>query len=530
MGARWRTLGVSLAVLLAGVGPLYAGGGAASGEDGVEAARKGGILSVGYSGSVSSLKGEEGVFLYGAIRTDVRNRVVRGSKEDPAAWHLIHQSIRLGVRDVRPKHRLSFETAMRGSGDPVHGDGQVDVLYAYVDLAPADRWAHARLGRQLLYAAGQSGLQRMDGISGRIALHHLGIEGFAGVALRSRSLWVMPEDGEEPEVPVGGWGEDAVYGVAISAVGLRDTQFRFGVQDRVRRGELTRRHLGIDLHKGLFQRVNIRARVAVDLLQRRLQEVQAGLDLRPKPWLSASVDYDHWQPSFDATTIWSVFATDPYDRVGGRVWIEPLSWMRFSVSGGLQVHPDAVTQEGTVQSEVGRVHGSEAVGLVLKPVDFFSAELEQRWTGGPLGDKVAATATLRARPARGRLDLSLRGDLQRYAFALQPQLAGDYGALTLHLAVQPGPWFRAGINGSAIFSPWMDNHLQIGLHIETLLGLRLIRSAKSGSLATGFQGAYPYWEDPRMAAGDTRSVPGLVGGIGLSHGHPDALRGLGRGR
>jgi hypothetical protein len=478
------------------------------------AAALGGVQATGFAGVASDLdwlKGNgSGFFLTASARTELRLLQFRSARDEVISRHPLWQSFRFAIRDDHPRRRISFETALRGGGDFQRPGFRGEVLYAFVDLAPAGRWASLRLGRQLLAVGGAEGLLRFDGVTGRFNLHHLGVEAWVGVPLRSSAL-LVPEGAEN----ITGWGRDWAYGVALRLLGLRATQGRLGFQERFRDGELARRQLTVGVHQGIAGRVNIVAEAVVDLLQRRLEELQVGLDARPTTWLGLGVQYEHWQGSFGANELFSVFATDPFDGVRGHLAVRPRSWLRLSVSGGVQVYPLSVTRDNVPRPETGRASGTQRFAVRVQPLSWLSLELGERLLMGTGGDKQSAHLSVQLSSPRRRLALRLRGDLQRYGFDLQPQLAGDYGSASLDVQLRPLPWMRFGIIARAVFSPWLENQLQLAATFDALLGVRRI-PGRAGRLESA---RLEDWQ-PAMLLATTRAprgtaAAGLVGGIGV---------------
>jgi len=456
------------------------------------------------------LKGTgEGVYLFGSASTVYRWSALRSANDEVVQLSPLWQLFRFSVRDDRSRRRVSFETSVRGSTDLYRGGFRGEVLYAFVELAPEGRWASARIGRQLVVSGGADGLVRMDGLSSRLTLKYVQLETFAGVQLRSRAFVVPQAERESHQT---GWGQDWTWGVAVATAGLRETRVRLGLMDRYRSGALARRHLTLDAHQGILGRVQLRGNLSVDLLQRRLHEVLAGVDARPLDWLRVGAEYERWQPSFDANEVFSVFATDPYDSVRGWGDVRIGRALDVWVSGGVQIYPDAVTRDDVPWPEVGRLSGSERAGVRVRPVRFLSIAVEQRLVDGVGGRKFGLSLTARATPFDGKLEVGVRGDFQTYDYELQPLLAGRYGGAALDVTVRPVPWLRAGVRGETIFSPWLKNDFQIAATLDVLLGVRAVRrdAAAAARLETLQPGLLA-----TAAAGRESPFRGLGGGIGL---------------
>jgi hypothetical protein len=500
---RSRLFAILVAVLMAA--PLTAN--AASGH-------KGGVLATGFAsggGGLDYLKGSgNGFFLVGAARSEYRLLQFRSARDDVQTKQVLWQSFRFSIRDDHPRRRISFETALRGGGDLSRPGFFGEVLYAFVDIAPAARWASLRLGRQLLTVGGAEGLLRLDGAVGRFNLHHLGIEVFGGVPLRSRFV-VVPESVDSHT----GWGRDWTWGVAMRAINLRFTQLRAGISERFRDGELSRRQFTVDFHKGIAGRVTIQSELVADILQRRVEEFLVAVDVRPSNWLGFGVDYEHWHGSFGAEELFSVFATDPFDAVRGQVRLRPLPWLRLQIAGGAQVYPLAITRDNVPRTELGRVSGTQRFTVQIQPLSWLGVEVGERILMGTGGDKQSLHVQLRVASPSRRIALRLWADFQHYGFDLQPQLEGDYGSASVDLQFRPLSWMRLGVSGRAIFSPWLENQVQVAANVDFLLGVRRIPGqASSATRLDDWQPALAVKSLPGQRDGEYGAA-GLVGGIGL---------------
>ena len=478
------------------------------------AANQGGVQATGFAPSgddLDYLKGDgSGFFLVGSARSEYRLFQFRSARDEVVSRHLFWQSFRFSIRDDHPRRRISFETSLRGGGDLRRPGFHGEVLYAFVDLAPAARWASVRLGRQLLAVGGAAGLLRLDGVVGRFNLHYLGVEVFGGVPLRSRFV-VQPEGSETPS----GWGRDWTWGVALRAINLRSTQLRVGVFERFAEGALSRRQLTLDFHQAIAGRVNVQTELVADVLQRRLEEFLVAVDARPTRWLGIGIDYEHWQGSFGAEELFSVFATDPYDAVRGQVRFIPRPWLRLQIAGGAQIYPLAVTQDNVPRPELGRVSGTQRLVVQIQPLPWLRLEFGERMLLGAGGAKQTMHLQLRITSPSRHIAVRLWGDFQRYGFSLQPQLEGNYGSASLDLQLRPVSWVRVGVRGRAIFSPWLKNQVQVAATLDLLLGVhRIPGQRQSKAHLEDWQSTYAM-SSLASDQGAHDGVAGLIGGIGL---------------
>ena len=479
---------------------------------------RGGVRSTGLSAAAWHKGDGHGVVITGSASTDWRYRVARSARDEVVRWSPLWQSFRFSIRDDGPRRRIAFESSFRGGTDLARGGFTAEVLTAFVDIEPTDRWGLVRIGRQIVTTAGSAGFTRMDGLRARLTLHRIGVEVFAGVPLRTRLLALKPAvEPEDPDAPLfaTGWGRDFTWGVAAFMSGHKATQLRFGLQDRVRDGQLSRRHLTLNVSQGILRRVMIRADFAVDMLQRRFQDVFVSVEGRPVEQLLLGVEYQHWEASFDATEIWSVFDTDPYDLVQGRAVVTPHRAVRLWVAGGAWIYPLAITRDMVPRPEVGKVAGSLRGGATVRPTDWLSVEVSERLVTGTGGTKLNVGGSVSLTPWRGRLAVTGRADVQRYAFALQEHLAGDYGSLGLQVSASPVRWMNARVSVDRIFTPWLANQIQLSASLHFLLGVRREGRGADGANVTAWEPALlaaAGMRDPRRPAS---TLPGLVGGIGL---------------
>ena len=475
------------------------------------------FLATGWNGDGSDyFRGSgQGVYLSGGASTVYRFRAIRTAKDRALPYSPLWQSFSFVVRDDRARHRVSFETSVRGSTDFYRGGFAGEVLYAFVEVVPEGRWAAMRAGRQLRMQGGAEGIVRFDGLSGRLELHHLLVEAYAGAELRTtRFVFPEPDADDElsaPKLP----NDDYVFGVVFGTTGLRTTQLKVGFQDRIRAGKLARRTFSVDFHQRIAGRMSLRSNLAADMLLERLAEAVVGVDLRPHERVRVGVEYEHWRARFDATSIFSVFNTDPFDglRAYGDVRIGSIG--RLHASGGVQITPRAVTQDGVPREELGTVSGQQHFGVSFDLHRAVSVDFSERLLDGAGGQKVGLSLGAKIRAPGRVLALHLRGDVQRYAFDLQPGLEGWYGGASARVEIRPRDFLRASVQAEYIFSPWLTGNLQVAATLDFLFGGHIGKPGASGKL--------PLASVDQLQAGllaqhiDPRTTPfaGLTGGVGL---------------
>lgn len=447
-----------------------------------------------------------GATIWGLSRTELRTSSVRTARDEILGYQPLWQTFRFLVRDDNPTRRFSFETSLRGGGDLRRGGFSGEVQVAAIELAPAPRFGFLRLGRQFVVAGNESGLLRIDGARGQLTLGRLGLEGWGGVALRTDRVFA-------PEAPVTGWGHDWAWGAAAFLANHAATQARLSWTERFRQGVMVRRALGFDLHQGVRGRFHVRANLVVDVMGRSLSELRAGIDALPLPWLTLTAQLESFRPTFDADEVWSVFRTDPYVSITGSATARIGAVATLWAGGGAQLVEEAKSKDETAFPELGRATGQQHAGVRLSPTPWLNIEVGERLVDGVGGMKVGVDAQVRVRPWKGRLDAGVRGTWQRYAFDLQPNLAGHYGSIGADVAAEPTSFLRARLGATVIFSPFLRNDVQIFAIVDVILGAQP-RGKKGSAVAS--------WEPALRAAAGTdavlrpeRRAAGLGGGIGL---------------
>jgi hypothetical protein len=78
----------------------------------------------------------------------------------------------------------------------------------------------------------------------------------------------------------------------------------------------------------------VKAGFAYDLYAKKLGNIFASLDWYTSQTLTFSVDYDFYQPTFEADSIWNFFMSMPMNDLGLRASWDPTS--RLGISGGVR--------------------------------------------------------------------------------------------------------------------------------------------------------------------------------------------------
>jgi hypothetical protein len=125
-------------------------------------------------------------------------------------------------------------------------------------------------------------------------------------------------------------------GVDLHLENVKATQFGISYVRRYDESDLAREELGMNF-RYFFKMLSPYAEVRYDTISKVIDEATAGLDVFPIKNLMIKAEYYHAYPTFDATSIYSVFAVDRYR--------EYLVRAEYSVSEPLAVIASYTRQE-----------------------------------------------------------------------------------------------------------------------------------------------------------------------------------------
>lgn len=214
----------------------------------------------------------------------------------------IAEYLRLGVTKIDSSDKLSFYgygRAAQSIGRQYDTTGRLYYLYAdYRDLFDK---VDLRLGRQ--FVSNSAGNAIIDGL--QVDLKNIGPIGFT--VFGGRDV-VYGLDGE-----VGyAWNSD--LGISAYLTGLRKTDAEISWLRRWDKSEAARDILGASAKQYLFGLAKIYGNTRYDLVSETFIESQAGVKIFPTADLTFTAEYYQSYPTFDATSIYSVFAVNRYSE------------------------------------------------------------------------------------------------------------------------------------------------------------------------------------------------------------------------
>ena len=216
----------------------------------------------------------------------------------------IAQYLQIGITNIDKAGKLSIYGYGRGSQDLTNGNGVNGRLYyLYLDYRDLFNKVDIRAGRQFVNLSAGSAI--IDG--GKIDVKNIGP--VALTVLGGRNV-IFGLNGE-----LGNSG-DAVFGVAGNLVGFRHTSLEMSYMAKWTGGSdgPARETLGGSFDQYLFNSLKLYANARYDLYADVFSEVLAGAKYFPIPNLILTGEWYQSYPTFDADSIYAVFAVNRYQE------------------------------------------------------------------------------------------------------------------------------------------------------------------------------------------------------------------------
>jgi len=210
--------------------------------------------------------------------------------------------LRVGITKVDPAGKLSFfgyGRAAQAMGED--HDGTARLYYLYADYRDLFDKVHMRLGRQ--FVSNSAGSAIIDGL--QVDLKNVGPVGFTAFGGRDVVFGIT---GETDYV----WNSD--LGISAYLTGLRQTDAEISWLRKWDKSEAARDIIGGSVKQYLFGLAKVYGNARYDLFSETVTEGQAGLKIFPTSDLTFTGEYYQSYPTFDATSIYSVFAVNKYEE------------------------------------------------------------------------------------------------------------------------------------------------------------------------------------------------------------------------
>ena len=212
------------------------------------------------------------------------------------------QYLRFSVTDIDDAGKFSINGYGRGTADLNNGNGVNGRLYylygEYRDLLDL---FDIRAGRQFVNVS--AGTTIVDG--GQLTLKNVGPVGFTVFGGRNVAFGI---DGEL------GHGGDYAMGMAAFLAGYRNTDMEVSWFRKWDQGDVARDMLGASFKQYLFKNIKVYSDVRYDLTAEVFSEVLAGVKYFPTANFIFTGEWYQSYPTFDTTSIYSVFAVNRYQE------------------------------------------------------------------------------------------------------------------------------------------------------------------------------------------------------------------------
>jgi hypothetical protein len=214
----------------------------------------------------------------------------------------VAQYLLLNVTNLDKDGKISFFGYGRGAQDLNNGNGTTGRLYyAYGQYRDLFDTIDLRMGRQFVnYGAGTA---IVDG--GQVELKKIGPVAFSIAGGRDVKFGL---DGEA------GHGGDMVLAMSAYLYDLRSTDLEVSWFRKWDSWDISRDVLGATFKHNMLNSVKVYANTRFDLVSETFNEILAGAKYFPKSNLIFTGEYYQSYPTFDTTSIFSVFAVNRYQE------------------------------------------------------------------------------------------------------------------------------------------------------------------------------------------------------------------------
>jgi hypothetical protein len=208
----------------------------------------------------------------------------------------------LSVTKIDKENKLSFQGYGRLTQDVSNGQGLNSRLYyLYADYSNLFDKVDIRLGRQFVnYAAGSA---LIDG--GLIELKNVGPVAFS--VMGGRNV-IFTLDGEAAR------DRNFMWGVAASLQGFRRTDAELSYMMKLDKDGVARDQVGASFKQYLFNSLKLYSNARLDIPSVTFSEVLVGVKYFPLADLVVTGEWYQSYPTFDSTSIYSVFAVSRYQE------------------------------------------------------------------------------------------------------------------------------------------------------------------------------------------------------------------------
>ncbi len=235
-----------------------------------------------------------------SLKLDSSTQIIWGDDYLGNSQNILAQYLRLSLDpegknyEIAGYGRLWKDFAEEG----IRGDGGFGRLYyLYLDFIPFDN-TFLRAGRQ--YVNFSAGSSIMDGVT--VDVNNLGP---LGITLSGGNDVKFSLDTEHSSP------EFFLVGADLHLVDMRPVELGVSYVRKYDDGDIAREHFGLNF-KYIYKYASPYAELRYDNLSEVIDEATAGVDIFPILNLMVKGEFYHSYPTFDSTSIYSVFAVDRY--------------------------------------------------------------------------------------------------------------------------------------------------------------------------------------------------------------------------
>ena len=240
--------------------------------------------------------------------------------EDGSQQAQLAEYLSFSMNGIDSANKLSMQGYGRLNYDLKNGgDVQSRLYYLFADYKGLADRVDVRLGRQFVNLSAGSAL--IDGIQADIKNM-----GWIGVTLLGgRDVLFSEQDTMTSHFYSGG--------VAMYLVGVKKTDLDVSYYRAYDHSDVTRDILGLNFNQYLLDSVKFYANARYDLTAEVFNEALAGVKYFPKLDMMLTAEYYESYPTFDTTSIFSVFAVNKYQEGVLKADYTALAWL--DLSGGV---------------------------------------------------------------------------------------------------------------------------------------------------------------------------------------------------
>ena len=210
--------------------------------------------------------------------------------------------LRLAITNIDKAGKFNIYGYGRLSQDFTNGEGGAGRLYyLYGEYRDLYDKVDIRIGRQFVNLSAGSAI--IDGI--QVDLKNVGPVAFTLLGGRDVVYGINGEAGYP-------WNTD--LGLAARLEGFRKTDVEVSWLRKWDHGEIARDTIGASAKQYLFNNLQLYGNTRFDLVTETFNEVQGGVKFYPLSNLIFTAEYYQSYPTFDTTSIYSVFAVNQYQE------------------------------------------------------------------------------------------------------------------------------------------------------------------------------------------------------------------------